>query len=349
MLIDLEKIKKTAMALLSGVMVLSGLNINVFADEEKTFTNHNTYYIGTTEYNMDGTLVDTSTDPCYQQPVTPDTSKDDSTDTTEPSTDTDKDDSKQDATTEDKTDSSSSTETKPNTEESKNDSTSTDSNYESDTWYHPADTSDSGYAGEVNNAIKLDSFVTSNWSKFTVAGNPFSMPQCTYFAWSRFYQVYGYDSGARGNGKTNASEIVKAHSDKFKLSSTPAGGAVFSYEKNSLYPEYGHVGFIEAYDGTYVWISEGNYCGGLIHFQKIAWATFKAMYPDIVFAVPNEGYVAELNSEKVDISKKDEVKVEHIKQYKMNYLATAHRKNSIKTSDGKEIKQLLFSESEKIQ
>lgn len=33
--------------------------------------------------------------------------------------------------------------------------------------------------------------------------------------------------GAFGNGKDNAREIV-VHSDKFSLSSTPSGGAVFS-------------------------------------------------------------------------------------------------------------------------
>ncbi len=343
----IEKMKKVGTCFLTGITILSGLNLTAFA-EEKVLTDHNTYYIGTTEYNMDGTLVDKTTDPCYQEIVVPDTD----TDTTDPDKDNTDGEEKEDTSTEEKEDDSSKqdTNTDANTEHKENTSqnASNDTSYESDTWYHPSDTSDSGYIGEVKNAIKLDSFVTDNWSKFTVAGNPFSIPQCTYFAWSRFYQIYGYDSGARGNGKTNAKEIVNAHSDKFKLSSTPAGGAVFSYEKNALYPEYGHVGFVEAYDGTYIWISEGNYCGGKIHFQKIAWATFKAMYPDVVFAVPNEGYVEELNSENVEITKKDEVKVEHTKQYTMNYLATGSRKHTMVDKDGKEIKQLLFSESQKI-
>ncbi len=85
------------------------------------------------------------------------------------------------------------------------------------------------------------------------------MPQCTYYAWSRFYQVYGFSSGAFGNGKDNAREIVAAHPDKFTLSNMPSGGAVFSAQANTLYPEFGHVGFVEAFDGTNLWISEGNY------------------------------------------------------------------------------------------
>ena len=343
----IEKVKKAGTCFLTGITILSGLNLTAFA-EEKVLTDHNTYYICTTEYNMDGTLVDKSTDPCYQEIVVPDTDTDaDKTDSDKENTDTEQ---KEDTKTEEekKDDSSSKQDTSTEQKENTSQNASNDTDYESDTWYHPSNTSDVGFTGEVKNAIKLDSFVTDNWSKFTVSGNPFSMPQCTYFAWSRFYQIYGYDSGARGNGKTNAKEIVNAHPDKFKLSSTPSGGAVFSYEKNALYPEYGHVGFVEAYDGTYIWISEGNYCGGKIHFQKIAWATFKAMYPDIVFAVPNEGYVDELNSENVEITKKDEVKVEHTKQYSMSYLATATRKKKMVNEDGKEIKQLLFSESVKV-
>ncbi len=339
-----ERVKKVGTCLLTGITILSGLSITAFA-EEKELTDHDTYYIGTTEYNMDGTLVDKTTDPCYQPTVDPDTN----TDTSDKDTDSEQ---KEDTSTEENKDDSSKEDTNTNTEHkedtSQNASNDTNTNYESDTWYHPSNTSDSGYIGEVKNAIKLDSFVTNNWSKFTIAGNPFSMPQCTYFAWSRFYQIYGYDSGARGNGKTNAKEIVNAHPDKFKLSSTPAGGAVFSYEKNALYPEYGHVGFVEAYDGTYVWISEGNYCGGKIHFQKIAWSVLKAMYPDIVFAVPNEGYVEQLNSENVEITKKDEVKVDHTKQYTMSYIATSTRKHTMVDEDGNEVKQLLFSESWKV-
>lgn len=169
-----------------------------------------------------------------------------------------------------------------------------------DTWYHPTLINALGYTGEVKNAIKLDGYVTGNWNQFTIASNPFQRGQCTYFAWSRFYQVYGYDSGARGNGKTNAAEIVKAHSSQFKLSSTPAAGAVFSYEKNSLLPQYGHVGFVEAYDEETdtIYISEGNVTingtSGNIYIHKMKFSTLKKMYPDIVFAVPNQPMLSKI-------------------------------------------------------
>ena len=150
--------------------------------------------------------------------------------------------------------------------------------------------SDLGYVGEIEDAILYDHFTTKNYTRFEYAENPFMIGQCTWFAWSRFYQIYGFDSGARGNGKTNALEIVRAHEDLFELSSTPAAGAVFSMEENTLYPEYGHTGFVEAYDGEHVWISEGNVKFGQdegnIWIHKVKWDEFKAQFPDVVFAVP---------------------------------------------------------------
>ena len=152
---------------------------------------------------------------------------------------------------------------------------------------------DKGYAGNLKKAMKLDDFKTANLTSFLGNGNPFMVGQCTWFAWARFYQVYGFDSGARGNGKTNAFEIVAAHGDKFELSSTPAAGATFSMERNTLMPQYGHVGFVEAFDGEYVWISEGNVMfngrGGNIWVHKVRWSDFRAAYPDIVFAIPKKG------------------------------------------------------------
>lgn len=152
---------------------------------------------------------------------------------------------------------------------------------------------DKGYTGNLKKAMKLDDFKTANLEGFLENGNPFMVGQCTWFAWARFYQVYGFDSGARGNGKTNAREIVAAHGDKFELSSTPAAGATFSMEKNTLYPQYGHVGFIEAFDGEFIWVSEGNVMfndrGGNIWVHKVRWADFKASYPDVVFAIPKKG------------------------------------------------------------
>lgn len=165
--------------------------------------------------------------------------------------------------------------------------------YVSSTWYHPVNLEDLGRIGETKGALKKDWFLTRNYDGFLFQNNPFSVGQCTWFAWSRFFQIYGFDSGARGNGKTNAAEIVNAHPDQFVLSSTPTAGAVFSMEKNTLFPQFGHVGIVEAYDGEYLWLSEGNFYiddenGGYIWIHKVKWEDFKAQYPDVVFAVPKE-------------------------------------------------------------
>ncbi len=151
---------------------------------------------------------------------------------------------------------------------------------------------DNGYViRNINHALTRE-IVTRNYEGFLLSGNPFGIGQCTWYAWSRFYQVYGFDSGARGNGKINAKEIVNEHADLFELSDTPATGAVFSMEYNTLYPEYGHVGFVEDFDGEYLWISEGNALIngtlGNIWVHKVNYDDFMAQFPDVVFAVPKE-------------------------------------------------------------
>ena len=157
---------------------------------------------------------------------------------------------------------------------------------------------DLGYTGKLYKAILYNCMVTRNLDVFKNSKNPFTTGQCTWFAWSRFYQVYGFDSGARGNGKTNAYEVVKQHKDLFKLSSTPAAGSVFSMEKNTLYPECGHTGFVEAYDGEYLWLSEGNIrmngTSGNLWFHKVKLDDFKKQYPDVVFATPIKGNIKDL-------------------------------------------------------
>lgn len=117
-----------------------------------------------------------------------------------------------------------------------------------------------GYDGDIKDAIKEDNmFINSAGAikQFSTPGNPFSPGQCTWYAWSRFYQVYGYDSGARGNGKENAREIVAKHGDKFVESSTPAPGGVISFDGAGP----GHVAFIEAVEGDTIWLFDGNYGG----------------------------------------------------------------------------------------
>ena len=343
-------LKKVSACVIVGTTILSSLTANVSADENKLYTDHDTYYIDKIEYNMDGTLVDETTHQCNYVFDDEVVNEEEKTDDTQ-SSDENKSEEFADSVTEGVTENSS-TSDKINVESNtSNESNTNNYNYVVNTWYHPTNINPSGYIGEINGAIKEDSFLTRNWDKFKVDGNPFALGQCTYFAWSRFYQVYGFDSGARGNGKTNAMEIVNAHPDKFTISSTPSAGAVFSCEKNTLYPEYGHVGFIEAYDGTYVWISEGNYkvgdTDGYIYLHKMTWESFKAQYPDVVFAVPNEGVLDETNTENtVTMDDEDEVKTETKKVYTLvNKTVTA--KKVIYDEDGNAIQQFNFSTSSK--
>ena len=309
----MHTLNKLSACILTGTLILSGMTSTVKADETRINTDHNTYYIGNVEYNEDGTIVDAS-HVCNMQVETPPTTDGNDTEVTpdpEPSEPTEPvtpaptpepQPPKEDGGTTDKPDISNPDNTnqtegieKPGKPET---STGTitiipdenEGNEKVDVSTNQ--TVSTGYISSVKNALKYESLLTKDWSKFILVGNPFAMPQCTYYAWSRFYQVYGFSSGAFGNGKDNAREIVAVHSDKFSLSSTPSGGAVFSAQANTLYPQFGHVGFVEAFDGTNLWISEGNYTlsngdNGYIHIYRTTFQAFKAMYPDVVFAVPN--------------------------------------------------------------
>ena len=106
-------------------------------------------------------------------------------------------------------------------------------------------------------------------------GNPFyyfaihggwSPNQCTTFAWYRFYQVYGYDCGARSDGRYFAASVVNSHPDRFSLQYYPAAGAVVSFPPTAT-NSHGHVGFVEKVEGDYLWYSEGNYDGGGIRLN----------------------------------------------------------------------------------
>lgn len=288
-------LNKLSACILTGTLILSGITSTVKADENMIYTDHHTYYIGSVEYNEDGTVVDAS-HVCNIQVETPPTTDGNDTEVTpdpEPSEPTEPvTPAPTPVPRPPKEDGSTATDKKepsigditilpepdvPDTNDDTNDIINTPSE---------------GYISSVKNALKYESLLTKDWSKFILVGNPFAMPQCTYYAWSRFYQVYGFSSGAFGNGKDNAREIVAVHGDKFSLSSTPSGGAVFSAQANTRYPEFGHVGFVEAFDGTNLWISEGNYTlsngdNGYIHIYRTTLQAFKAMYPDVVFAVPN--------------------------------------------------------------
>lgn len=93
------------------------------------------------------------------------------------------------------------------------------------------------------------------------AGNPFTngfRGQCTWFAWGRFYEIYGYDGGFRGNGRDCVRECIAAHPDKFAFSLDPVAGALFSWTA----PGQNHVGMVVAVDGDNITIMDGNVDGG---------------------------------------------------------------------------------------
>ena len=96
--------------------------------------------------------------------------------------------------------------------------------------------------------------------------NPFAanwMGQCIWFAWGRFYEIYGYSPGFTGNGNECARQLVAAHPDKFVLSTTkPKAGAIFSCRGKN------HVGMVIGYDGTNITIQDGNYDGRNNSFEE---------------------------------------------------------------------------------
>ena len=50
--------------------------------------------------------------------------------------------------------------------------------------------------------------------------------QCTWFAWGRFYEIYGYSPGFTGNGNQCVDQLVAAHPHKFERSAR-----LFQYAK----------------------------------------------------------------------------------------------------------------------
>lgn len=96
-----------------------------------------------------------------------------------------------------------------------------------------------------------------------IGKNPYAysnIGQCTWFAWGRFYEIYGYSPGFTTNGNGCVNQLLKAHGDKFVKSSTPIPGAVFS---TGLNEQYGHVGIVLDVDeeNNKIVIQDGNYNG----------------------------------------------------------------------------------------
>ncbi|MDB7984380.1 CHAP domain-containing protein [Faecalicoccus pleomorphus] len=122
--------------------------------------------------------------------------------------------------------------------------------------------------------------------------NPYSRQglygQCTWFAWGRFYEIYGWGPSWTANGWDWVNMLVTYNSDQFRLSAIPDVGAVFSGIGHN------HVGIVIAYDGTNITVQEGNLDGRTNTFEeaKTDWQTkvytlqsLNAAYGGVVFAV----------------------------------------------------------------
>ena len=141
------------------------------------------------------------------------------------------------------------------------------------------------FRGGTNpNFNNMEAWITKNpYAKAGLYG------QCTWFAWGRFYELYGYDPGFTGNGWDCVDELVRAHPDIFERSSSPKAGAVFSgIGKN-------HVGIVLKVDGNNITIQDGNYDGVTNTFEdaKSDWQTntytldyYRSRMGGIVFANP---------------------------------------------------------------
>ena len=113
------------------------------------------------------------------------------------------------------------------------------------------------YINVSGGALAEDPNFSSNKEAWT-SKNPFyphCSGQCTWFAWGRFYEIYGYDPGFRNNGSFCAKELQSAHPESFEISKKPKAGAVFSTSKNT----YGHVGIVIDVQGDTIIVQEGNY------------------------------------------------------------------------------------------
>lgn len=132
-----------------------------------------------------------------------------------------------------------------------------------------------------------------------VNANPYAGPytgQCTWFAWGRFYEIYGYDPGFTGNGNDCVGQLLNTHPDKFEKSNTPVPGAVFS---TGLNERYGHVGIVLEVDeeNDRIVIQDGNYNGQSDSFAAAQsdWGTRELSLSDFntnrggtVYAVPKK-------------------------------------------------------------
>lgn len=140
----------------------------------------------------------------------------------------------------------------------------------------------------------------TNSAAWKGSASPYNTPrlwgQCTWFAWGRFYELYGFSPRFYGNGYQCVEQLLAAHPDKFEFSTTPAAGAVFSSDA-----AHNHVGIVLEYDAKsdILTIQEGNLDGvsnadwnvAIEDYRtvKLSSSDMRALYGNVTYAVPKNG------------------------------------------------------------
>ena len=127
-----------------------------------------------------------------------------------------------------------------------------------------------------------------------VTKNPYAQAglygQCTWFAWGRFYEIYGFSPGFTGTGYSCVAQLLATHPDKFEFSLIPKVGAVGSSDV-----AHNHVWIVVGVEGEKITIQEGNLNGKTDSFEvaKSDWHTvtyslsqLRSIYGNISFANP---------------------------------------------------------------
>lgn len=116
--------------------------------------------------------------------------------------------------------------------------------------------------------------------------------QCTWFAWGRFYEIYGYSPGFTGDGYQCVDQLIAAHPDKFEKSNKPKVGAIGSSDK-----AHNHVWIVTGVDGNKITIQEGNldfvtndWNGAIKDWRTVTrtLSELKDLYGNIKFANPKK-------------------------------------------------------------
>ncbi|MEY8380106.1 CHAP domain-containing protein [Ileibacterium valens] len=139
----------------------------------------------------------------------------------------------------------------------------------------------------------------SAWKGSSSAYNtPGLWGQCTWFAWARFYEIYGFNPGFTGNGNVCVNQLLGTHPDKFERATKPKAGSVFSSDM-----AHNHVGIVLdvnpitgmllIQEGNLDGVSNPNWNVAIQDYRTVELSLndLRALYGNVVFANPIEGRV----------------------------------------------------------